>query len=406
MTTKSLAPGGALLGGAWLLIGLQVLAGVALAGRYRPTLDGANASVAALERTAGWGYLAAFHYWASAATIVVLALFLVYMLFGGHVRRDNKWMWWSGLALFGLVLALQITGNALPASQHDVRTVNIEAGIAGGVPKVGPALRSAVLGGDQFAQSTLDRWYTLHRFVLPLAILLVTFGGLMLARKASMKISAVGTVVPAVVALILAGSFGLPLGPAAGQADFAASGTHPMWYVYPNHAMLMTFGKLSPNAQWVGAILLPTLGGLLLFALPLFTKNGNIGRWVGGLAVTALLATCLIAGTPVQSITKEAAVAAEDAPSGDFGPIDKEMAVRGEGVFIRENCLSCHRVGSKGKSDTGPNLENVGRRFTDPQWYIDLLKDPASKNRSTMPAFDDLSESDSRALAEYLRSLK
>ena len=179
-----------------------------------------------------------------------------------------------------------------------------------------------------------------------------------------------------------------------------------MWYVYPNHAMLITFGKFAPNAQWVGAILLPAVGLLFLFVLPLFTKAGIIGRWVGGLAATGVLAVCLLAQTPIQSLIDEGPLRADETPSGDFGPIDKAVAVIGEGVFIRENCMSCHRLGAKGKSDAGPNLENVGSRYTDPQWYMDLLENPASKNRSTMPAFGDLSESDSRALAEYLRSLK
>jgi mono/diheme cytochrome c family protein len=113
---------------------------------------------------------------------------------------------------------------------------------------------------------------------------------------------------------------------------------------------------------------------------------------------------CLTAGSPVQSPFAEAV--SEPVEAGDFGPIDEAMAVKGEGVFLRENCLSCHKLGDKGSSMTGPNLAGVGNRHGDPQWYIELLKDPASKNRSTMPAFDDLSESDSRALAEYLRSLK
>lgn len=392
-----------MLGGAWLLIGLQVIVGVAMAARYRPTLEGAHASVAAMERTGGWGFAASFHYWASALTILALVVALAIMLFGGHVKRENKWVWWSALALLGLVIAIQVTGNALPASQHDVRTANIEAGIAGGVPQVGPALRAAVLGGDQFAQATLDRWYSLHRFILPMLVLLATLGGLWAAKKSGMRIHVMGALMPAAVALILAGVYGLPLGPRAGADDFIATGTSPMWYVYPNHAMLVAFGKLSPGLQWVGAILLPAIGGLLLAALPIFSKDGKIGRWVGVVGAVVLAAACVTAGTPVQSLVAEQA---EVTKAGDFGPIDDKLAVRGEGVFLREECLNCHKLGEKGSSTIGPNLAGVGSRYGDPQWYLELLKNPASKNRSTMPPFDDLSESDARALAEYLRSLK
>jgi quinol-cytochrome oxidoreductase complex cytochrome b subunit len=406
MNSKSMRAVSTLLGAAWLLVGLQVLVGVALSSRYKATLEAAHASISSLERSTGWGFVAAFHYWASAATIVTLILFLGWMLFGGHVRRENRWMWWCGLVLFGLVLALQVTGNALPASQHDVRTVNIEAGIAGGVPNVGPAMRSAVLGGDQFAQATLDRWYMLHRFILPLALLVVTLGGLMAARRLSWKITVLGALIPPLAALSFAAIFGLPLGPQATAADFTAAATQPMWYVYPSHAMLMGFGRLAPGAQWVGAMLIPAILGLILFALPLISKNGNVGRWLGGTAALGILLACAFAGTPVQNIAREDAVHSQQEGAGDFGPIDKKMAIKGEGVFLRENCMSCHRLGNKGKSDTGPNLAKVGSRISDPKWYIGLLKDPASKNRSTMPAFGDLSQSDSRELAEYLRSLK
>lgn len=404
MATKSLGAAGTLLGSAWLLVGMQIIVGVALATRYQPTLDGAHASVAALERAAGWGYGAAFHYWASAATIVVLLLAIGAMLFGGFVKRENKWVWWSAIALLGLVIAVQVTGNALPASQHDVRTVNIEAGIAGGVPNAGPALRAAVLGGDQFAQATIDRWYSLHRFILPFAILLVTGGGMWAAKSMGVRIHLLTALVPAAIALILASVYGLPLGPRAGEADFGSTGTNPMWYVYPNHAMLMAVGKLSPSLQWVGAILLPLLGGLLLALLPFFSKDGKAGKWVGAVGAVALLGACLTAGTPVQNVAAETVETPTD--TDNYGPIDKAMAVKGEGVFLREKCMNCHKLGDKGSAMVGPNLAGVGNRHGDPQWYVGLLKNPASKNRSTMPAFDDLSESDSRALAEYLRSLK
>lgn len=404
---QNMALPGALLGGAWLLIGLQVIVGVALSGRYKPTLEAAHASVAAIERTAGWGFAAAFHYWASAFTILALVAAVVAMLLGGNVRKETKWVWWTAIALAGMVIAIQVTGNALPASQHDVRTVNIEAGIAEGVPKAGPALRAAVLGGDRFAQSTLDRWYSLHRFVLPLLILLTTLGGLWASKKASLKIHPLGAFMPVALALIAAGVFGLPLGGQATAVDFTASATSPMWYVYPNHALLMLFGRFAPSAQWIGAILLPVLGGLILAALPLFSKDGKLGRWIGIAGIALVGVACLMAGTPVQNPVAEASRTQEpEIDIRDFDPIDSPLAGTGQQLFTRENCMNCHRVGEKGKSDTGPNLAGVGNRQADPQWYMEMLKDPSSKGRTTMPAFDDLQEKELRALAEYLRSLK
>lgn len=396
----------ALLGGAWLLVGLQVFTGVALSGQYKPGLEAAHASVEAISRSSTWGFVAGFHYWASAALIVSVGVACLWMLLSGAVRRDTKSLWWCALVLLVLVVGLQITGNALPASQHDVRTVNIEAGIIGGVPGSGPALRSIVLGGDQFAQATLDRWYGLHRVALTAGVLLFTLLGLLVSKRMAVKIPVLGALAIPVVAILLTAAFGLPLGARAGEEDFAAMGANPMWYVYPNHAMLVLFGKMSPGAQWIGAILVPLVGLVALLLLPVFSKDGKAGKWIGGLGMLCIVIVCGLAGTPVQSPFTEPTFREEMAQTDGFGEIDEALAGRGELAFDREGCLSCHRVGARGQSDAGPNLAGVGSRQADPQWYVELLKDPASKNRSTMPAFDDLPEKDLRALAEYLRSLK
>lgn len=123
--------------------------------------------------------------------------------------------------------------------------------------------------------------------------------------------------------------------------------------------------------------------------------------------MVGVLVVCLFAGTPVQSLVAERSLTPEEPiVQRDFGAVKKELAGTGLLVFNREGCMNCHRVGAKGRADTGPNLGGVGKRQADPQWYVDMLKDPASKQRSSMPAFDDLTEKDLRALAEYLRSLK
>lgn len=398
---------GALLGGAWLLVGLQVFTGVALSGQYRSDLDGAHASMEAMQRSGIWGTLSTFHYWASAVLILTLLTACLWMLLSGSVRRNTKGLWWCALLLLVVTVGLQVTGNALPASQHDVRTVNIEAGIIGGVPEVGPALRSVVLGGDQFAQATLDRWYALHRVGLTAGILLLTLAGLLTSRKTGLKIPIWGAVAPAAIALLLTLGFGLPLGDRALEQDLTAVGANPMWYVYPNHALLVLFGKVSPTSQWIGAMVLPLLGLVALLVLPVLSRDGRLGRWVGGIGLLLVAIVCGLAGTPVQSPFSEPVFTAEEpSEQGDFGPIDAALAGKGELAFDREDCMTCHRVGDRGTSNVGPNLAGVGDRQKDPQWYVDMLRDPASKNRSTMPAFADLPADDLRALAEYLRSLK
>jgi cbb3-type cytochrome oxidase cytochrome c subunit len=55
----------------------------------------------------------------------------------------------------------------------------------------------------------------------------------------------------------------------------------------------------------------------------------------------------------------------------------------------------------------GPPLDGEGARHPDLNWQIQHLKDPAGVTRgSTMPPYKQLSDSDLKALAEFLLSLK
>ena len=64
------------------------------------------------------------------------------------------------------------------------------------------------------------------------------------------------------------------------------------------------------------------------------------------------------------------------------------------------------RVGDEGEALVGPNLATVGSRQPDPDWFVNMLRDPSAHERSRMPSFGHLPDDELRALAEYLRSLR
>jgi nitric oxide reductase subunit C len=76
----------------------------------------------------------------------------------------------------------------------------------------------------------------------------------------------------------------------------------------------------------------------------------------------------------------------------------------GAALVAQENCLSCHALGDAGEH-RGPRLEYISTR-RDAEWIARYLADPeAVTPGALMPAFDKLSESQRRAIAEFISSL-
>lgn len=76
----------------------------------------------------------------------------------------------------------------------------------------------------------------------------------------------------------------------------------------------------------------------------------------------------------------------------------------GAALVSQENCLACHALGDAGER-RGPRLEYVATR-RDADYIARYLADPqAITPGSAMPRFDQLSESQRRAIAEFITSL-
>jgi nitric oxide reductase subunit C len=78
----------------------------------------------------------------------------------------------------------------------------------------------------------------------------------------------------------------------------------------------------------------------------------------------------------------------------------------GEFLFRKNDCSACHQIQGIGGT-AGPDLTHVGTRRPDADWHIRHLKDPSSVVKdSAMPAFSGLTDEESKALSEYLTTLK
>lgn len=96
-------------------------------------------------------------------------------------------------------------------------------------------------------------------------------------------------------------------------------------------------------------------------------------------------------------------------PPVRFMYLDSALSKRGEIIFRREGCSSCHEVFGNGAS-YGPDLDGIGSRRSD-SWLRQYLQAPrpgvsAKPYRLRMPAYDGLEAAELDALVAYLRALQ
>jgi len=384
---------------------LQFVAGIVLQARFRPTLEEAHSSVLGIRADGLGRFLADFHYWGSAMLIVTAGLHVGLMLWFGWYRHPHRVRWFASLAMLAGALGFQLTGNLLPMDRHDVQTAVVEAAIAARIPGIGSELRSAILGGDGFGQTTLDLWWGMHRFALTALVLLAMGAAYVVHRRlGDVRENRVAMFVPTLVGVGLALSFAAPLGDPATQADFSRFDAKVGWYVWPMHGSLRMFESFHPSLGWVGAAVLPGLFGIFLAALALVQPKVGIARaGLGALLAVFGFGAVRFGGSPAPAVGDQGLPALSATVATSSTPIDAALAKRGRALFAAEGCADCHGKDGR-KGEAGPDLADVHQRQAEADWYVKFLANPQAVNpNSTMPAYAGIGETKLRALAEWLR---
>ncbi len=159
-------------------------------------------------------------------------------------------------------------------------------------------------------------------------------------------------------------------------------------------------------------------------------KSTGRGARVTGAALFLGLATVVAGacanGGETETAGTSAAASAEQPSAGEVaepsegsglesqgGPVDMELAVRGEELFTRKGCVACHKIG-EGRL-VGPDLMGVTERRSQ-GWIFAMITAPDSMLRSDPTAKDLFAEyftpmpdqkvgpDEARALYEYLRA--
>lgn len=168
----------------FFVIVIQFLSGMFLSLYYVPDIKHAHASVEYLQNEIAFGSIVrGMHHWGASVAIVMLFLHTLRVFFTGAYKHPREFNWVVGMLLFFVVLGLGFTGYLLPWDNKAYFATKVGIEIAASVPFVGEHIATFLQGGDMVGATTLTRFFALHVFFLPGALLALLGAHFILIRR-------------------------------------------------------------------------------------------------------------------------------------------------------------------------------------------------------------------------------
>jgi ubiquinol-cytochrome c reductase cytochrome b subunit/menaquinol-cytochrome c reductase cytochrome b subunit len=163
----------------------QAVTGVFLAMYYRPDASGgAYESTRHITNEVFLGeFVRGMHRWGSTVMVILVFLHMGRTFFFGAYKYPRELNWVIGVVLLILTLVMSFTGYLLPFDQRSYWATIVGVNINATGPLVGPYLSDFLLGGGQFNESTLSRFYAIHMLLVPGAIAALMGAHLYLVAK-------------------------------------------------------------------------------------------------------------------------------------------------------------------------------------------------------------------------------
>jgi menaquinol-cytochrome c reductase cytochrome b subunit len=177
----------------FILIVFQLITGVFLAFYYVPDATGnpapAYTSVQYIMNNVYLGWLIrGIHFWSANLLIVMVVLHMSRVFWTGSYRAPRELNWMVGVAMMFIILVFSLTGYLLPWDTKAYWASSVTIKVAGSPPPIGPIniglfIKELLQGGPVLGPSTLQRFFAIHVFLLPAAILLLMFVHFRLIRQ-------------------------------------------------------------------------------------------------------------------------------------------------------------------------------------------------------------------------------
>ena len=253
----------------------------------------------------GW-FLRALHYYAGSGMVVLVLVHMTQVFLHGAYKYPRELTWVLGVFLLLCTLGMFFTGQVLRWDPDAYWGLAVGGSMAGRVPVIGPWVVRTLLGGPVIGGDSLSRFFALHVFVIPGALLLFLAVHLWLVLKrgvsappvpgeavdpktydeayekqlksgvpflgdAMMK-DALFSALAVIVVVVLAAVLG-PKGP-TGPPDPTLPGANPR----PEWPFLWLFALLSlspPEAETFIILVFPVLLIAALFLVPFVSNRGE-----------------------------------------------------------------------------------------------------------------------------------
>ena len=165
---------------------ITLITGVLLMVYYKPSTDLAYQSIKDIHFTVSTGrFIRNIHRWSAQLMVLVVLLHMARVFFTASYKKPREFNWLVGLGLLVITLALSFTGYLLPWDQLAYWAITIGSNIANSPRELTDAIgitkffdpggfqKRLLLGANYVGQDALIRFYVLHVFILPLALVTV-----------------------------------------------------------------------------------------------------------------------------------------------------------------------------------------------------------------------------------------
>jgi ubiquinol-cytochrome c reductase cytochrome b subunit len=418
---------------------IQIVTGIVLALVYIPSAEEAYRSLEFLNyrQELGW-FMRGMHYWGSNCMVVCMFFHMTQVFLWGAYKHPRELTWISGVVLLVLTLALSFSGQVMRFDSDAYWGIGIGAAIMGRIPIIGAQMVNLLLGGPIIGSDTLSRFFALHVFVLPGAVLalvslhlrLVLLKGINEYPKPGVQVrketyakeyeelihkdgmpfmpNGIGKdIVANGLLLLLIVGLALFVGPKG--PEIPADPAQVISEAKPDYPFLwlLSAAALLPNgSEVILFFVMPTIAAVLMFGLPFFSNVGEKHFSRRPVAVLIVLLTYLaIAMLTYAGITgpwsphMEAWTSAPMKP--EFLKGRSPVELQGALVFQSKQCRNCHVVGEEG-GHRGPDLSDVGVRMNESELVRQVIQ-----GGGNMPAYgNNLTPPEVKALVSFLVSLR
>jgi ubiquinol-cytochrome c reductase cytochrome b subunit len=411
---------------------LQVATGILLTMNYAPSVESAWPSVKFIEEEVPLGsFIRALHHWGSSAMVVLLLAHMVQVFVWGAYKKPRELTWMCGVLLLACTLGLAFTGYLLPWDQKAYWSTRVGLGIASTTPGIGDAVRTLLQGGGQMGNLTLTRFFSIHTFLLPGALILLVVAHLYLFRlhgvtppwwesPAQLKseeepfwpkqLLKDGVCWFCFLVALSTWAYYRPA-PLELQADPAQPyEARPEWYFMFLFRLLRYF---EGPYEIVGTFVLPLTFFLVLFFWPFIDRSPHrdprrrpVSMGLFGAATAGLIGLTIVAvATDVRMTEPKQSLAQSSArPAEPAGPIQHVDAAK----VYNDNCAACHSVDGSGQQIRSgmPTIPD----FTSLVWQksrteLEITHHIYDGDEPLMPAYrEKLGEEQILALTFYIRA--